>query len=351
MFEKIEEIEIKYENLQKHLELPETYMDPDKLKKINQELSEIEEIVKTYREYKKVLKEIKENEELMQDEELKQLAKEEKARLELEEKQLKEKLQILLLPVDPLDKKNIILEIRAGTGGEEAALFAADLFRSYSKFADMMHWKLEIMNESVSDIRGFKEIIALISGDRVYSYLKYESGVHRVQRVPMTESQGRIHTSTVTVAILPEADEVDVKIDEDDVKIDVFRASGHGGQHINVTDSAVRITHIPTGIVISCQDERSQHKNKAKAMKILRARLLDLAIQEKEKEECEERRKQVGRGKRSEKIRTYNYPQNRVTDHRIGLTIYNLDAIMEGNILQIIEPLQSYYKAEALKMM
>jgi peptide chain release factor 1 len=269
--------------------------------------------------------------------------------LTAEKEKMEEELKIALLPKDPNDDKNILLEIRAGTGGDEAGLFGADLFRMYAKLAEKKGWRLEVLNRHYTGVGGFKEIIALIEGKGVYSRLKFESGVHRVQRVPTTESQGRIHTSTVTVAILPEAEEVDVQIDPNDLRIDIFRSSGPGGQSVNTTDSAVRITHLSTGMVVSCQDEKSQHKNKSKALKILRARLLDRARQEKQNEISEKRRNQVGTGERSERIRTYNFPQGRVTDHRIGLTLYRLDAILEGDLDEIIDSLTTYYQAEALK--
>jgi peptide chain release factor 1 len=262
---------------------------------------------------------------------------------------LEEKLRILLLPKDPNDEKNVILEIRAGTGGEEAALFAADLFRAYTRYAETKRWKTEILSQSATGIGGFKEIVLLIEGQNVYSRLKHDSGVHRVQRVPETETQGRIHTSAVTVAVLPEAEEVDVKINQEDLRIDVFRASGHGGQHVNVTDSAVRITHMPSGLVVSCQDEKSQHKNKAKAMKVLRSRLLDMQQAEQESKISEERRNMVGSGDRSEKIRTYNFPQARVTDHRIGLTLHRLEDILQGQMDLILDPVITHFQAEALK--
>jgi peptide chain release factor 1 len=262
---------------------------------------------------------------------------------------MEHELGILLLPSDPNDEKNIILEIRAGTGGDEAALFAADLFRMYARYAETKGWKTEIMSQHETGMRGFKEVVLLISGDKVYSRLKHESGVHRVQRVPETEAQGRIHTSAVTVAVLPEAEEVDVVVNPDDLRIDVYRSSGHGGQHVNVTDSAVRITHLPTGLVVTCQDEKSQHKNKAKAMKVLRSRLLDKQINEQQARISEERKNMVGSGDRSEKIRTYNFPQARVTDHRIGLTLYRLEAVLQGNLDMILDPLITHFQAEALK--
>jgi len=262
---------------------------------------------------------------------------------------IEEEIRILLLPRDPNEEKNTFLEIRAGTGGEEAALFAADLFRMYSKLAEAMGWKVEIMSEHPTGMGGYKEIIALIEGKGAYSKLKYESGVHRVQRVPATEAQGRLHTSAVTVAVLPEAEEVDIVIDPEEIRVDVFRSSGPGGQSVNTTDSAIRITHLPTGLVVSCQDEKSQHKNKAKALKVLRARLLDLKVKEQQDKISEDRKSQVGSGDRSQRIRTYNFPQNRLTDHRIGLTLYQLDTIMEGNLSEVIDPLTTHYQAEQLK--
>jgi peptide chain release factor 1 len=280
---------------------------------------------------------------------MKWLAKEEVSRLTEEKARVEEDLKMTLLPKDPNDERNILLEIRAGTGGDEAGLFASDLFRMYAKFAEKFHWRIEVLSRHYSGVGGFREIIALIEGKGVYRRLKFESGVHRVQRVPTTESQGRIHTSTVTVAILPEAEEVDVQIDPNDLRIDIFRSSGPGGQSVNTTDSAVRVNHIPTGIVVSCQDEKSQHKNKAKALKILRARLLDKARQEKQDEISEKRRGQVGTGDRSERIRTYNFPQGRVTDHRIGLTLYRLDAVLDGELEEVIGALTTHSQAEFLK--
>ncbi|PID74803.1 MAG: peptide chain release factor 1 [Desulfobacterales bacterium] len=296
---------------------------------------------------------IEENRSLLRDEaedvELKELAREELAELEAQARTLEQEMKILLLPQDPNDEKNIMLEIRAGTGGDEAALFVGDLFRMYSRFAESMGWKVEIMSSSPLGIGGFKEIIGLISGEKVYSKLKYESGVHRVQRVPETETQGRIHTSAVTVAILPEADEVDLNIDMSELKFDVFRSSGPGGQSVNTTDSAVRVTHLPTGLVVICQDEKSQHKNKAKALTVLRARLMDKMEQERHDKMSQERKSQVGSGDRSERIRTYNYPQGRVTDHRINLTLYKLDAVVGGKLDEVIYPLIAHDQAEKLK--
>jgi peptide chain release factor 1 len=352
MFEKLEEVERRYETLSHLLGQPELITKQDEFQRAAKEYAELGKVVDLYRRLKKLEEEIKESEHLLadeEDEEMKRLAKEELNRLTHEKEKVEEELKTALLPKDPKDEKNILLEIRAGTGGEEAGLFAGDLFRMYSKFAEKQGWRMEILNRHYTGVGGFKEIIALIEGKGVYSRLKFESGVHRVQRVPVTESQGRIHTSTVTVAILPEAEEVDVQIDPNDLRIDIFRSSGPGGQSVNTTDSAVRITHLPTGMVVSCQDEKSQHKNKAKALKILRARLMDKAQQEKHMEISEKRRNQVGTGERSERIRTYNFPQGRVTDHRIGLTLYRLESVLEGEIDEIIGALTTHYQTEALK--
>jgi peptide chain release factor 1 len=352
MFEKLEEVERRYEMLYHLLGQPEVINNQTELQKVAKEYAELGKVVELYRRLKKLEEEIKGNRQLLageEDEEMKGLAKEELNRLTAEKERVEEDLRVVLLPKDPNDEKNILLEIRAGTGGEEAGLFAADLFRMYAKLAEKHHWRMEILSRHYTGIGGFKEIIALIEGKGVYRRLKFESGVHRVQRVPATESQGRIHTSTVTVAILPEAEEVEVQIDPNDIRVDIFRSSGPGGQSVNTTDSAVRITHLPTGMVVSCQDEKSQHKNKAKALKILRARLLDKARQEKQMEISEKRRTQVGTGERSERIRSYNFPQGRVTDHRIGLTLYRLEEILEGELDEIIDVLVTHYQAEALK--
>jgi len=352
MLEKLYEVERRYETLSHLLSKPEVINNQMELQKVGKEYAELGKVVDLYRKLKKLEEEIKENRQILtsdEDEEMKGLAKEELNRLLRERGKVEEELRIALLPKDPNDEKNILLEIRAGTGGGEAGLFAADLFRMYAKYAEKNHWRIEVLNRHYTGVGGFKEIIALIEGKGVYSRLKFESGVHRVQRVPVTESQGRIHTSTVTVAILPEAEEVEVEIDPNDLRIDIFRSSGPGGQSVNTTDSAVRITHLPTGMVVSCQDEKSQHKNKAKALKILRARLLDKARQEKQLEISEKRRNQVGTGERSERIRTYNFPQGRVTDHRIGLTLYRLDGVLEGELDEIINALTTHYQAEALK--
>ncbi len=350
MFERLDDIKERYRELEARLSDPETIKDQDTFRRLAKEHSDIGEIVRTYDRYLSVQDEIKENRQMLNDSdpEIRQLAKEELDGLEKEAQALEERLKILLLPKDPNDEKNILLEIRAGTGGDEAALFAADLFRMYSRYAEKKGWKVEILSAHETGIGGFKEIIALISGDKVYSRLKYESGTHRVQRVPETETQGRIHTSAVTVAVLPEADDVDVQINPQDLRIDVYRASGAGGQHVNKTESAVRITHIPTGLVVQCQDERSQHKNKAKAMKVLAARLYELKQREQQKQLSEERRSMVGTGDRSERIRTYNFPQGRLTDHRIGLTLYRLEDIMQGELDEVIEALGTHYQAKAL---
>ncbi len=352
--EKLRDIEKKFEDITKQLESPEIYRDPEKLAALSKERKELEPIVEKFREYRRILERLEECKYILEeesDEELIELAKEEKKELEDRLEEVEREIKILLLPKDPNDEKNVFLEIRAAAGGEEAALFAADLLRMYTKYAEKKGWKVQIVDANVTGLGGFKEVIALIEGKGAYSRLKYESGVHRVQRIPVTESGGRIHTSTATVAILPEAEDFEVEIREEDLKIETFRASGHGGQHVNVTDSAVRITHIPTGIVVQCQDERSQHKNKEKALRILRARLKDMMERKRQEELSQERKKQVGTGERSEKIRTYNFPQNRVTDHRIGLTLYRLEDILEGDLDEIIDALIAYYQAEKIKSM
>ncbi len=352
MFEKLEEVERRYETLSHLLGQPEVINHQAELQKVAREFSELGKVVDLYRKLKKLEEEIKANRHLLvgdEDEEMKGFIKEDLQRLTEAKEKLEEELRMAILPKDPNDEKNILLEIRAGTGGDEAGLFASDLFRMYGKYAEKNRWRVEIMSQSFTGVGGFKEVIALIEGKGAYSRLKYESGVHRVQRVPVTEAQGRIHTSTVTVAILPEAEDVEVAIDPNDLRIDIFRSSGPGGQSVNTTDSAVRITHLPTNMVVTCQDEKSQHKNKAKALKILRARLLDQAKQEKEKEISEKRKNQVGTGERSERIRTYNFPQGRVTDHRIGLTLYRLSEALDGEIDEIIQKLVTHYQAEALK--
>jgi peptide chain release factor 1 len=352
MFEKLEDLERRYETLSHLLGQPEVINKQEEFQKAAKEYSELGKVVELYRRLKRVEEEIRGSQDLLnheEDEEMRRLAKEELQRLTEAKEKMREDLRLALLPKDPNDEKNILLEIRAGTGGDEAGLFASDLFRMYSKYAEKMGWRLEILSHHFTGVGGLKEMTALIEGKGVYSRLKFESGVHRVQRVPTTESQGRIHTSTVTVAILPEAEDVDVQIDPNDLRIDIFRSSGPGGQSVNTTDSAVRITHLPTGMVVSCQDEKSQHKNKAKALKILRARLLDKAKQEKQTEISEKRRLQVGTGDRSERIRTYNFPQGRVTDHRIGLTLYRLDAVLQGDLDELLQTLTTHYQTEALK--
>ncbi|MFH1242363.1 MAG: peptide chain release factor 1 [Pseudomonadota bacterium] len=347
---KIKEIEQRYDELEMHLGRPEVIQDQRLYQKYVKEHSSLRPIVTTFRKSMYVKGEIENNRTLLDDPdpEIRKLASEEIETLRSNLSDLEEQLKTLLLPKDPNDEKNTLLEIRAGTGGEEAALFAAGLFRMYSRYAEMKGWKTELLSQHATGIGGFKEIIILVGGEKVYSRLKYESGVHRVQRVPETEAQGRIHTSAVTVAVLPEAEEIDVEIDPEDLRIDVFRASGHGGQHINKTDSAVRITHFPTGLVVTCQDEKSQHKNKAKAMKVLRSRLLDKQQEEQNSKISEERRNLVGSGDRSERIRTYNFPQGRVTDHRIGLTLYRLESLLQGELDLVIDPLIEHFQAQAL---
>ncbi|MFH1529919.1 MAG: peptide chain release factor 1 [Pseudomonadota bacterium] len=351
MFNKLDEVVEKFEALTDSLMRPEIASDPPVFAKIAKERSDLEPVVEAYRKYKDVAGQIGDNELLQEDKDpdIREMASEELGGLRERRQKLEDALRVLLLPRDPRDDKNIILEIRAGTGGEEAALFAADLFRMYSRYAEKVRWKVELLSSHETGLGGFKEIQILIAGHQVYSHLKYEAGVHRVQRVPETEAQGRIHTSAVTVAVLPEAEEVDVEIDEDDLRIDVYRSSGAGGQHVNTTDSAVRITHIPTGVVVACQDERSQHKNKAKGMKILRSRILEARIEEQQQSMASDRRSQVGSGDRSERIRTYNFPQNRLTDHRVGLTLYKLEQIMEGELNYVLDPVHTYFQAEALR--
>ena len=353
MLEQLENIPKRLRELEERLASPEVVADRKAYGEAAREHARLAKMGELYEEFRRAGEELAENRGLLKEEsdpEMVELIEAEIAALGEKRERLEQELKLMLIPPDPNDEKNILLEIRAGTGGDEAALFAGDLFKMYSRYAESQGWRVEVMSSSLTGIGGFKEIIALVSGDRVYSRLKYESGVHRVQRVPETEAQGRIHTSAVTVAVLPEAEEVEVDIDPAEVRVDVFRSSGPGGQSVNTTDSAIRLTHLPTGIVVSCQDEKSQHKNKAKAMKVLAARLLDLRRREQHEQISAERRSQVGTGDRSERIRTYNFPQGRVTDHRINLTIYRLDDIMMGKLDEIIMPLVSHYQAEALKL-
>ncbi len=350
IFDKLEEVVDRFQEVEGLLSDPSVLADQKKFRDLTREHAVLAEPVEVYRRYRQVQQEIEDNRELMRDDDpdMREMAREELPVLEKECEELAEKLTLLMLPKDPNDGKNIILEIRAGTGGDEAALFAGDLFRAYSRYAEKHRWKVEIMSSSESGVGGFKEVIAMISGENVYSRLKYESGTHRVQRVPETETQGRIHTSACTVAVLPEAEEVDLEINPSDLRIDLYRASGAGGQHVNKTESAVRITHIPTGVVVACQDEKSQHKNKARAMKVLRSRILDAMEAEKHAEMAADRKSQVGSGDRSERIRTYNFPQGRCTDHRIGLTLYKLDAIMQGDLDEVFDALITHYQAEQM---
>ncbi len=340
----------RYSEISRLLSEPDVSNDIKKMTELSKEQSRLQAIKDKADEYISTLESIEENKTLLEDNELGELAKEELKELEPLKEKLEEEIKVILLPTDPNDDKNIFLEIRAGTGGDEAALFVSDLFKSYLRYAENKGWKVEVVSLSEGVLDGYKEVVALVKGESVYSRLKFEGGVHRVQRVPKTESQGRVHTSAVTVAVMPEVDDVEIEINPNDLKIDVMRSSGNGGQSVNTTDSAVRITHLPTGLVVTNQDGKSQHKNKASAMKILKARLYDLQMQEQNSAESEKRKLQVGSGDRSARIRTYNYPQNRITDHRIGLTLYRLDAIMEGGLYdEIIDPLLAHYQVEAIK--
>ncbi len=350
MFDKLEEVVDRFREIEGLLSDPKVVSQQARFRELTKEHADLSPVVEAYSAYRAICDEIAGLRELLgeAESELRELARLELPDLESRRAEVEAQLKMLLLPKDPNDEKNVILEIRAGTGGEEAALFAADLFRMYSRYAEKQGWRVEMMSTSDSEAGGFKEVIAMVSGQRVYSKLKYESGTHRVQRVPETEAQGRIHTSACTVAVLPEAEDVDVEIDPGDLRIDVYRASGAGGQHVNKTESAVRITHIPTGVVVSCQDEKSQHKNKAKAMKVLQSRILDSLLAEQQAQMAADRKGQVGTGDRSQRIRTYNYPQGRCTDHRIGLTLYKLESILQGDMEELIEALGTYFQSEAL---
>jgi peptide chain release factor 1 len=351
MFNKLIGVEERFGQLESLLSDPAVLQDREAYQKYAREHAELTDIVTAYRSYKEMDQELNDSLELLKDNdpEIKSLAKEDVDRLNEEKAQLELQLKQLLIPKDPLDAKNVLLEIRAGTGGDEAGLFANDLYKMYSRYAESKNWKIEVMDLHATGVGGLKEVVALIKGKGVFSRFKYESGTHRVQRVPATETQGRIHTSAVTVAVLPEAEEVEVQIDSSELRIDVFRSTGPGGQSVNTTDSAVRITHLPTGLVVTCQDEKSQHKNKAKALKVLRSRLLDQIVQEQNAKRSQERKSQVGSGDRSERIRTYNFPQGRVTDHRIGLTLYKLDVILQGDIDEVIDSLVTHYQSQALQ--
>jgi peptide chain release factor 1 len=352
VFERLDQIEARYEELTQALSSPEIVTDSAKYQKTAKAHSEIAPVVEKYREYKDLTRGIVESKALLAEEkdpEMRAYAQEELTQLEARVAQVEADLKVLLIPKDPNDEKDVILEIRAGTGGDEATLFADEMFRMYSRYAETQGWKVEVLSTSESSVGGLKEVIAIIEGKRVYSQLKYESGVHRVQRVPATEQQGRVHTSAVTVAVLPEAEDVDIKIEAKDLRIDTFCSSGPGGQSVNTTYSAVRITHIPTNTVVSCQDEKSQIKNREKGMRVLRSRLYEIEMQKQQEALAKERKAMVGSGDRSEKIRTYNFPQNRVTDHRIGLTIHQLTEVMDGKLQPIVDALVTHYQAEKLK--
>jgi len=352
MLDKLQAVEVRFLELSELLSDPQVVSNRESYTKFSKEFAELGPIVDCFRRYQRVSQDLEDNKEILRDSnetDLRQLAQEEISSNRDEKEKLYQELMFLLLPKDPSDEKNIILEIRAGTGGDEAALFSGALFNMYVRFSEARNWRVEILSSSESSVGGFKEVIARIVGNGAFSQFKYEKGVHRVQRVPTTETQGRIHTSTCTVAVLPEAEEVDIDIQDKDLRIDVFRSSGPGGQSVNTTDSAVRITHLPSGLVVSCQDEKSQHKNRAKAMTVLRARLFDQMQAAADAERRDDRRSQIGSGERSERIRTYNFPQGRVSDHRIGLTVYQIDKIMAGNLEIVIDPLIAHYRSLALK--
>jgi len=348
--EKLQPFIDRYNEISELLCLPDVSADIKKMTELSKEQSKLEPLFEKSKQYLEAHESILENKEMLSDPELGELAKEELKELETLLPELEEEIKVLMIPTDPNDDRNIYVEMRAGTGGDEAALFVGDLFNAYTRFADLKGWKIEIVNTSESDAGGYKELVALIKGEQVYSQLKYEAGTHRVQRVPATESQGRVHTSAITVAVMPEVDDVEIEINASDLKIDVMRSSGNGGQSVNTTDSAVRITHLPSGLVVTNQDGKSQHKNKDAAMKVLKSRLYDLEMQEKEAKEGAERKEQVGSGDRSARIRTYNYPQNRITDHRIGLTLYRLNEILSSGLMnELVEPAQAHFQAEAMK--
>lgn len=352
MFDQLKEIEKRYDRLNEKLSDPQVIARQSEFQQYAREQSELSAIVNEYQQWKKADRELESNKKILEeesDEELLSMAREEIDELQQQKSDSEDRLKVLLLPRDPRDGKSVIMEIRAGTGGDEAGLFCADLFRMYSRYAERIKWKIEILNSNPTGVGGFKEVVFNIQGKDVYSKLKYEAGTHRVQRVPATETQGRIHTSAVTVAILPEAEEVDVQINPADLKIDVYRSSGPGGQSVNTTDSAVRITHNPTGLVVTCQDEKSQHKNRERAMKVLRARLYDEKMRQQQEEMAQDRKSQIGSGDRSERIRTYNFPQERVSDHRIGLTLHKLSQMLEGDIDELLEKLTIHFQTEALK--
>ena len=351
MFERLEQIETRYEELGRELADPEVIADQQRYQKTAKQHRDLAALVDKFREYREVRQGIADARSMLSesDPDIRAMAEEELATLEQRQPKIEEELKFLLLPKDPNDEKNVVLEIRAGTGGDEASLFAAEIFRMYSRYAEQQRWKVEIMSSSESSVGGLKEVIAIIEGDHVYSQLKYESGVHRVQRVPETETQGRVHTSAITVAVLPEAEDVDVQIEAKDLRIDTFCSSGPGGQSVNTTYSAVRITHLPTNTVVSCQDEKSQIKNRDKAMRVLRSRLYEMELERQQQEVAKERKLQVGTGDRSEKIRTYNFPQNRLTDHRIGLTLHQLTEVMQGRLQPVIDALTAHFNAERLK--